>query len=134
MTEKIVIRFLRVAYWLGIVLDALAFTQMAFPELGRKMLQVAEPLSNQYLFAISLGAGLMLAWTLLLFWADRKPLERRTVLPLTMIIIGWNIGTMVFGVGIGLIPAATLLPQIISACLLFVYYGACFLMTLRVGR
>ncbi len=127
-SKKIVL--LRIAYWIGIVLDALAFVQMAFPALGKKMLKVTMEIEPDYIFAINLGAGLMLAWTLLLFWADRKPLERRTIIPLTMIIIVWNTFTMAYGVRQNLIPAETLLPQIIMGCALFLYYGFCFLITI----
>lgn len=120
---------LRVAYWLGIILDALAFVQMAFPEIGRKMLKANLEPTPEYIFAINLGAGLMLAWTLLLFWADRKPLERRIIIPLTMIIIVWNFFTLQYGVRKGLIPLETMLPQIVIMCLLFFYFSFCFFLT-----
>lgn len=120
---------LRISYWIGIILDALAFFQMAFPELGRRMLGVTREPGPDYIFAINLGAGLMLAWTLLLFWADRKPLERRMVIPMTMLIIAWNTFTMIYGINSGLIPRETLLPQIILVCALFFYYGFCFIIT-----
>jgi hypothetical protein len=124
------ILLLRIAYWIGIVLDALAFVQMAFPALGKRMLRVTMEIEPDYVFAINLGAGLMLAWTLLLFWADRKPLERRMILPLTMIVIVWNTLTMMYGARQQLIPAETILPQIILCCALFFYYGFCFLITI----
>lgn len=123
------ILLLRIAYWAGIVLDALAFVQMAFPALGKRMLNVTMEIEPDYIFAINLGAGLMLAWTLLLVWADRKPLERRMILPLTMIIIVWNTFTMVYGVRHKLIPAETMLPQIVMCCALLAYYGYCFIIT-----
>lgn len=128
------IALLRAAYWIGIALDALAFVQMAFPEVGRRMLGVTRELGPDYVFAINLGAGLMLAWTLLLFWADRKPLERRMVVPLTMIIIAWNIPTMIYGITTGIIPRETLLPQVAVACALFAYYGFCFFITRGLDR
>jgi len=124
---------LHVAYWLGIALDALAFVQMAFPKIGLRMMGASIEPEPSYVFAINLAAGLMLAWTLLLFWADRKPLERRTILPLTMIIIAWNIATMIYGVNVGLIPSATMLPQIIMASALFVYYGICYVYSFRLA-
>jgi hypothetical protein len=126
-TKKVIL--LRIAYWIGIVLDALVFVQMAFPEVGKKMLRVTFDPGPEYIFAINLGAGLMLAWTLLLFWADRKPIERRMVVPLTMIIILWNTFTMIYGVNKGLIPLETMLPQIIISSVLFIYYGFCFYIT-----
>lgn len=127
-SKKIVL--LRIAYWIGIVLDALAFVQMAFPSLGKRMLNVAMEIEPDYVFAINLGAGLMLAWTLLLFWADRKPIERRMIIPLTMIIIVWNTLTMAYGVRQNLIPAETLLPQMLMSGALFIYYGFCSLVTI----
>ena len=123
------ILLLRIGYWIGIVLDALAFVQMAFPEIGKAMLKVSMETGPEYVFAINLGAGLMLAWTLLLVWADRKPVERRMIIPLTMIIIAWNTFTMRYGVRTGLVPAETMMPQMIVAGALFIYYGFCFIIT-----
>lgn len=123
------ILLLRIGYWIGIVLDALAFVQMAFPEIGKAMLKVNMETGPEYVFAINLGAGLMLAWTLLLVWADRKPVERRMIIPLTMIIIAWNTFTMRYGVRTGLVPAETMMPQMIVAGALFIYYGFCFIIT-----
>lgn len=125
------IKMLRIAYWIGIVLDAVAFVQMAFPSLGLKMLGSTIAVEPAYVFSIELGAGLMLAWTLLLFWADRKPLERRGVIPLTMIVIAWNFATMLYGVREGLVPAGAMLPQIIVAGATFAYYGVCFALSSR---
>lgn len=123
------ILLLRIGYWIGVVLDALAFVQMAFPEIGKAMLKVNMETGPEYVFAINLGAGLMLAWTLLLVWADRKPVERRMIIPLTMIIIAWNTFTMRYGVRTGLVPAETMMPQMIVAGALFIYYGFCFIIT-----
>ena len=129
LSESVRIRLLRIAYWLGICLDALAFVQMAFPEVGRSMMKMTIELQPDYIFAINLAAGLMLAWTLLLIWADRKPLERRMIIPMTMIIMVWNICTMFYGLRVELIPAATLLPELVAASALFFYYGFCSFVT-----
>ncbi len=125
------IKMLRVAYWIGMALDALAFVQMAFPAIGLKMLGSTIAVGPAYVFSIELGAGLMLAWTLLLFWADRKPSERRGVIPLTMIVIAWNFAAMLYGVREGLVPAGAMLPQIIIAGATFAYYGVCFALSSR---
>jgi len=122
---------LRIGYWMGIVLDAIAFVQMAFPQIGLKMLKARVGVTNEYVFAINLAAGLMLAWTLLLFWADRKPMERRMIIPLTMIIIAWNICTLIFGVRVNLVPLETMLPQIVMAVLLMAYYGFCTIISYK---
>jgi hypothetical protein len=130
MTRSRKILILRIAYWLGIVLDALAFVQMAFPAIGKKMLKVTMPLEPDYIFGVNLGAGLMLAWTLLLFWADRKPFERRMIIPLTMIVMVWNACTLVYGVRQNLLPVETLLPQMIALSIAFVWYAFSFIVTI----
>jgi hypothetical protein len=38
----------------------------------------------EFAYALRTGAPLMVGWTVLLVWADRKPLERRGVLPITI--------------------------------------------------
>ncbi len=116
---------LRVAYWLGIVLDAVGFVQMAIPALGMTMMGAASAIGPSYVFAIEMGAGLMLGWTVLLIWADRRPAERRAVIPITMIVIAWNHATLQDGVSSGLLPICRALPQIFMSAALFVYYGVC---------
>jgi len=125
---------LRVAYWLGIVLDAVSFVQMAVPSLGRAMMGSSASVGPEYVFAIEMGAGLMLGWTALLFWADRKPTERRAVIPFTMIVIAWNHATLWYGVRSGLLPIDRALPQIILSAALFVYYGLCATISLIGNR
>ncbi|MFC1496069.1 hypothetical protein ACFL52_01490 [Candidatus Margulisiibacteriota bacterium] len=39
---------------------------------------------SSYRYAMGIGASLMLGWTVLLIWADRKPLERKGILLLTV--------------------------------------------------
>jgi len=89
-------RWLRISYWVGAVADCVVGLIM-FSEvvLGRP-----SPLSHYvpdtpYRYAIGLAGSLMLGWTGLLLWADRKPIERRAVLPLTCFVI---IGLMTTGV------------------------------------
>ncbi len=130
---KVSTRMLRVAYWLGIVLDALSFAQMAVPGLGMAMMGATTAIEPAYVFAIEMGAGLMLGWTVLLIWADRKPVERRAVIPITMIVIAWNHATLQYGVGSGLLQMGRAMPQIVLSAALFVYYGLCATLTL-VGK
>lgn len=125
------IKMLRIAYWIGIVLDAFAFVQMAFPALGVRMMGSSISPDAAFGFALRLGAGLMLGWTLLLFWADRKPLERSGVIPLTMLVIAWNIGVLGSAIRAGLLPLGTELPRIILLVATFIYYGVCFAATFR---
>lgn len=72
MRKKII--WLRVSYWVGAIADGLATLRMLFPKINHGV---------EYRYALGLGASLMLGWTILLIWADRKPLERKGVLLLT---------------------------------------------------
>lgn len=85
MTSNQAIRWLRISYWAGAILDALASLSMLFPTLfaATNRLPDFHP-GLEYRYAMGMGASLMLGWTGLLLWADRKPLERRGVLLLTL--------------------------------------------------
>ena len=80
------VRWLRVSYWAGAILDMLAALTMLFPALFALTngLQDFRP-GIEYRFAMGMGASLMLGWTALLIWADRKPLERKGVLLITLV-------------------------------------------------
>jgi len=84
MNKKIL--FLRVSYWIGIVIDAyeaVRLTLLRYSALPQN-LEIQGPLIGG-LFGIGQGMALMWGWTLLLFWADRRPMERRGVLLLTVV-------------------------------------------------
>ena len=80
------VRWLRISYWAGAILDALAALSMLSPEVfaATNGLQNFHP-GIEYRFAMGMGASLMLGWTALLLWADRKPLERKGVLLITLL-------------------------------------------------
>jgi len=77
---------IKLAYWLGIGADGLWAIALFFPVLfgilvGKQEFQ--PDLQTQYI--MWLGGSLMTGWTLLLFWAIKKPVERRVVILLTAI-------------------------------------------------
>ncbi len=51
---------------------------------------------NDYAYAMDLAASLMAGWVLLLIWADRKPVERKGVLLLTVFPV--LVGLMLSGI------------------------------------
>ena len=80
------ILWLRIAYWTGAILDGLLVIVMLLPEVelaihGVKGIEI--PGGVRY--ALAVGAALMAGWTCLLIWADRKPVERRGVILLTVV-------------------------------------------------
>ena len=80
------VRWLRISYWAGAILDALAALSMLSPELfaATNGLQNFHP-GIEYRYAMGMGASLMLGWTALLLWADQRPLERKGVLLITLL-------------------------------------------------
>lgn len=72
------ILWLRISYWAGALVDAVAGLMMLLPALFSLINQlpgfVPDP---SYRFMAGMGAPLMFGWTVLLLWADRKPVERK---------------------------------------------------------
>jgi hypothetical protein len=79
-------RLLRTAFLAGAVTDAGALVPMLFPWFG-ELLWGFRDVSGSYRFAMGYAAALMLGWTALLLWAYRRPLERRFVAALTVLVI-----------------------------------------------
>lgn len=79
------ILWLRISYWTGAILDGLYIIPMLFPEIGGNIFGLNDFRPDApFRYAMAVGAALMLGWTALLIWADRKPLERREILLLTI--------------------------------------------------
>ena len=93
------IGWLRTSYRVGAAVDALAAVQMLYgAATGSVMGRVGFPPGADYRYAMGMGASLMLGWTALLLWADRRPLERRGVLPITVLVVAglrkrWRTGS-----------------------------------------
>lgn len=105
------ILFLRTAYWTGAVFDALTLIPMLNSKIGARVFGLTDFVpSREYRYAMALAATLMLGWTILLLWADRKPLERRGILPLTIVVVIGLAAAGAYAVVQGLVPFARMLP------------------------
>jgi hypothetical protein len=107
--------FLRLAYWAGAILDSAMLPPMLVPSIGAKMFGIADfhP-GPEYRYAMYVGASLMAGWTALLLWADRKPVERRGVILLTIIpVIAGLIAASLYAVASGLVTAGSILPILV---------------------
>ncbi len=110
--EKRAIIWLRVGFIAGAVVDALAVLPMVIP-FGAKLFWGFSDFTGMYYFAQGIGAPLMLGWTLLLLWAYKKPMERRFVSMLTLIVVlGIAIGGVV-SVCNGYVDAVKMIPTFI---------------------
>ncbi len=78
-------KLLIISYWIGIVADAIATLLLFSPALANLVLQ-PQPfeISEVYLYVTRVAGALMLGWTVLLFWAKSKPIERADILLITL--------------------------------------------------
>jgi len=120
------VRWVRGSFSCGAIADFLAVVAMVFPGIGASLygLKDFRP-GSDFIYAIDTAAALMLGWTALLLWADRRPLERKGVLVLTVcpVIAGMVLGEIVAVRG-GLLPLVNVIPTFvvqIALSALFLY-------------
>ena len=125
-----IIRWLRISYWAGAVVDFVAGLMMLIPSLFAFMNHpVNFHPANDFRFAMGMGAPLMFGWTVLLLWADRKPLERKEALPVTLLVVVGEVITQVWGIWVGFVPIGALVPTfamqiVLTSLFLFAYFNA----------
>ncbi len=90
-------KLLRAAFIAGAITDALAIVPMVVPPLAR-LTRGFDDSSDAYRFAMGYAASLMLSWTALLVWAYHRPVERRFVAALTILVICGLVLTEIVGV------------------------------------
>lgn len=132
MDEKNKIMLLRFSYWLGAILDGLFALDMSYVTfVGSNSILTNLFSRNEFLagglpyrYALGIAAGMMWGWTFLLVWADRRPVERKFILPLTMfpVIIGL-LGNNVFAILNGLIEFELMLLKIFTQCCLIILFS-----------
>ncbi len=124
-------KLLRVAFLTGAVTDALAILPMLVPPLAA-LLWGFDDVSDAYRFAMGYGASLMLGWTVLLLWASQKPLERRFVAALTVLVIYGLVVTEVVAVASGHLALWRMVPTwCLQATLLMLFAGGFHYATLQ---
>jgi len=116
-------KILKAAFLVGAITDALAILPMLIPPLA-KLLWGFEDTSGAYRFAFGYGASLMLGWTALLIWAYQKPLERKVIAALTVLVIYGLVFTEIVAVLTGHIAVWRMLPTwFLQAILLGLFAG-----------
>ena len=112
--------WLRVSYWAGAIADGLVGVLTLVPS------RMGLP---GFRYPMGLAASLMIAWAVLLLWADRKPVERRGVLPITVLVIIGLTLSGIYSVAVGLLPLSRIVPTTVLGVLLivlmlFAYFNA----------
>lgn len=118
------IMWLRISYWVGAILDGLWVIPMLFPALGMKIYGIENfGISGEFRYALAVGAAMMLGWTFLLIWADRKPVERRGVVLLTIfpVKVGLDLANIYLFV-YGFVTVRGMIPSWIMSFLLYVLF------------
>ena len=91
---------------IGAVLDGLVAAVMLVPSLEALAWGFDEPvLDSGFRFAMTFGAALMVGWTVLLVWAAAKPVDRRAVAPMTMLVVAGLMSAEILGMASGFLPA-----------------------------
>jgi hypothetical protein len=72
------------------------------------------------------GAALMLGWTALLLWAYRRPLERRFVAALTVLVIYGLVAAEAQAVASGALPAWRMVPTWCLQAVLLVLFATAY--------
>ena len=115
-------QLLRAGFATGAVIDALAIWPMVIPVLGKILWGIADQ-SGAYRFAMGYGASLMLGWTGLLIWAYRRPVERRAIAALTILVIGRFVATEIVSVLSGWMVLWRMIPTWILQGILITLFG-----------
>jgi len=117
------ILWLRISFWTGALIDVTAALMMLFPALFVFMNQPTNFSADlAYRYAMGMGAPLMLGWTVLLLWADRKPIERKEILPITLLVVIGEIVVQVWGIVNGFVPFSALVPSFVMQAVLIVLF------------
>jgi hypothetical protein len=127
---------LRAIYWIGAIFDALVIVPMMFPEAASALLGLPgfSP-GKDYRYAMALGGSLMAGWTVLLLWADRKPIERRGVLLITLFpVLSGLIAADLYAAASGFVPLSSMVPIWISQAALFALAVTALVLTAPLAR
>jgi hypothetical protein len=125
MENKKAVFWLKLSFLVGMITDALALISMLFPLMAR-LFWGFDNFTGIYYFAMGYGASLMLAWTMLLYWAYRKPLERRYIALFTsLIILGFAI-TEIVAVCNNYVLLSKVIPSFILQAILLTLFNYSF--------
>jgi hypothetical protein len=115
MKKQNQILLLRLSYWIGAIIDGLFAIQLLMPDFWASFdgLTTYTP-STTINYALGIASALMFGWTFLLIWADRKPLERKGILPLTIFPVIFGIASSnIYAVTSGLRPPQSAFPDLV---------------------
>ena len=136
MNRQTRIKILRTGFWVGGILDGIYAINIALAWLidsysgfdPIKIMRFTEGLQSRY--AWGFACVMVTGWTVLMFWADRKPLERRDVILLTAfpIVTGLLIDS-IFAVLVNLETWQNMIPLQIAYVFSIALFASGYIMT-----
>ncbi len=112
MNNRLVL--LRIAYGWGIIADAATAVLMLFPNLFVRVMNIRLVSDTNLSFGLLYGAPLMIGWTVLLMWANQKPVERKAILLLTLPVVAGYVMIEIYTIVMGWATTLQMLPMFIS--------------------
>ena len=96
--------------WWGIIGDALEAVRMSFPGLFLQTTNANLSANTELGFGLLFGVPVMIGWSFILFWADRKPVKRRGVLICLIPVIIMYVGISIYALSEGICTPGTAIP------------------------
>jgi hypothetical protein len=124
--------WLKLAFLPGAMVDGLAVIPMAIPW-AAKIFWGFEDFTGIYYFEMGMGASLMMAWTILLIWAYRKPLERRYIALFTVIILTGFMATEITLVSFDYISLKSVLVSLVMQAIWLALFSYSFIISGRLA-
>jgi hypothetical protein len=103
---------------------------MVFPQRMADVMNIEVESAPSFNYGVRYGVPLMVGWTILLFWVDRKPLERKDVLLITLFpVVSGYILFELYSVAAGYATIEMLIPQLVmqttmSSLFIFSFWNA----------
>lgn len=118
MNKKLLI--IKITLWWGIVADLFETIRLILPQFFIKTSSATLSLNDDLKFALLYGAPVMLGWTIILFWASQKPIDRRGVfLCLMPVIISYFI-VEIIGIKLEILSLNQTIPTFIFQSILLI--------------
>lgn len=125
----------RVSYRLCAIFELLAVVPMLVPDLFGKVMAIPSfrP-GSDFRYAMGIAAVFTLGWILLLVWADRKPVERKGVMLLTVAVFAGNLLCGVYAAASGLVQPAMMIPSWIVQIAIMILFTVSFVLAGHPGE
>lgn len=116
---------IRTTYWLFVVFELMSFVPMLSPDLFAKVMGISDfAPGSDYRYAMGIAAVFTLGWVALMIWADRKPVERRGVMWLTIVpVLVGNLICGIYAATSGFVATAVMVPSWIVQVILIALFA-----------